>query len=76
MSSREILRSIVREAEAYRKQGLLSESKSKYLEGIRLVRNEGPSRNGKQILWYPDAKCWLLGKEITPEVLSGLSVPE
>jgi hypothetical protein len=33
-------------------------------------------RNGKQILWYPDAKCWLLGREITPEVRSGLSVPE
>ena len=24
---------------------------------------------GKQILWYPDRKHFLLGKEITPEML-------
>ena len=31
--------------------------------------------NGKNILWYPDAKCWLLGKEITEEFLSDMLVP-
>jgi hypothetical protein len=30
---------------------------------------------GKDILWYPDAKCWLLGKEITEEFLEDLKVP-
>ena len=31
--------------------------------------------NGKNILWYPDSKCWLLGKEITDEFLKDLKVP-
>ena len=30
---------------------------------------------GKNILWYPDAKCWLLGKEITNEFLKDMVVP-
>ena len=30
---------------------------------------------GKNILWYPDAKCWLLGKEVTEEFLNDLKVP-
>jgi len=34
------------------------------------------TRKGKDILWYPDAKCWLLGKEITNEFLKDLKVPE
>ena len=31
---------------------------------------------GKNILWYPDAKCWLLGKEVTEEFLNDLKVPK
>jgi hypothetical protein len=34
------------------------------------------TRNGKNILWYPDAKCWLLGKEVSDEFLEGLKVPQ
>jgi hypothetical protein len=30
---------------------------------------------GKNILWYPDAKCWLLGKEVSAEFLKDLKVP-
>ena len=30
---------------------------------------------GKNILWYPDAKCWLLGKEVTEKFLNDLKVP-
>lgn len=30
---------------------------------------------GKNILWYPDAKCWLLGKEVTEEFLKDMIVP-
>lgn len=33
------------------------------------------NKNGKNILWYPDAKCWLLGKIITDEFLKDLIVP-
>jgi hypothetical protein len=33
------------------------------------------NKNGKNILWYPDAKCWLLGKIITKEFLNDLVVP-
>jgi hypothetical protein len=31
--------------------------------------------NGENILWYPDRKCFLLGKKITNEFLEGLIVP-
>jgi hypothetical protein len=30
---------------------------------------------GKNILWYPDAKCWLLEKEVSNEFLKDLKVP-
>ena len=30
---------------------------------------------GKDILWYPDAKCWLLGKEVSEEFLKELKLP-
>ena len=33
------------------------------------------NKNGINILWYPDAKCWLLGKIITKEFLNDLIVP-
>ena len=33
------------------------------------------TRNGENILWYPDRKCFLLGKKITNEFLEGLIVP-
>ena len=33
------------------------------------------SSTGKNILWYPDAKCWLLGKELSNEFLKDLKVP-
>ena len=32
-------------------------------------------RNGTNVLWYPDRKFFLLGKNITPDFLSGLEVP-
>jgi len=32
-------------------------------------------RDGRTVLWHPDRKFFLLGKEITPEILSGLTVP-
>ena len=32
--------------------------------------------DGKRILWYPDRKHFLLGKEITDEWLSDMEVPE
>jgi hypothetical protein len=31
--------------------------------------------DGRDMLWYPDRKCFLLGREITPELLEGLTVP-
>ena len=31
---------------------------------------------GKQILWYPDRKYYLLGKYITDEMLADLTVPK
>jgi len=33
------------------------------------------TRNGKNILWYPDRKFFLLGKEIGDEFLADLDVP-
>ncbi len=30
---------------------------------------------GKQILWYPDRKHFLLGREITPKLLEGMTIP-
>lgn len=32
-------------------------------------------RGGDNILWYPDRKCFLLGKRITPQTLEGLTAP-
>jgi len=32
-------------------------------------------QNGKNILWYPDRKCFLLGKEVTKGFLEDLEVP-
>lgn len=43
--------------------------------GNMAVYTSFTTRNGKNILWYPDSKCWLLGKEITPEFLESLTVP-
>ncbi|GAG24878.1 unnamed protein product, partial [marine sediment metagenome] len=34
------------------------------------------NRNGKNILWYPDAKCWLLGKEVSNAFLKDLRIPD
>lgn len=33
------------------------------------------TRKGNDILWYPDRKCFLLGKRITPAFLADLVVP-
>jgi hypothetical protein len=33
------------------------------------------SRDGNNVLWYPDRKCFLLGKRITDEFLADLKVP-
>jgi hypothetical protein len=33
------------------------------------------TRNGNNVLWYPDRKFFLLGKRITPEFLSDLKPP-
>jgi hypothetical protein len=33
------------------------------------------NRSGQDVLWYPDRKCFLLGKRITSEFLSDLRVP-
>lgn len=33
------------------------------------------TRGGRNVLWYPDRKFFLLGKRITPEVVAGLRVP-
>ncbi len=32
-------------------------------------------KDGRRILWYPDRKHFLLGKRITDEMLSGMSIP-
>ncbi|NUP99541.1 MAG: exo-alpha-sialidase [Armatimonadetes bacterium] len=32
-------------------------------------------RHGRAVLWYPERKFFLLGREITPKMLSGLTVP-
>lgn len=34
------------------------------------------TRDGKNVLWHPERKFFLLGRKITPEVLSGLEVPK
>ena len=33
------------------------------------------TRNGQNVLWYPDRKFFLLGKRITTEFLEGLQAP-
>jgi hypothetical protein len=33
------------------------------------------NRKGNVVLWHPDRKFFLLGKEITPEFLADLTVP-
>ena len=33
-------------------------------------------RNGRNMLWYPDRKFFLLGKEVTGEFLADMRVPE
>jgi hypothetical protein len=33
------------------------------------------TRGGNNVLWHPDRKFFLLGKKITPEILSGLHAP-
>lgn len=33
------------------------------------------SRNGNDVLWYPESKFWLLGKRVTQEFLAGMNVP-
>jgi hypothetical protein len=30
---------------------------------------------GRDMLWYPDRKCFLLGREITPQLLAGMEIP-
>jgi len=34
------------------------------------------TRAGRNVLWYPERKFFLLGKEVTAEFLAGMSVPE
>jgi hypothetical protein len=33
------------------------------------------TRKGNHVLWYPDRKCFLLGRRITPQFLADLKVP-
>ena len=34
------------------------------------------TRGGNNVFWHSDRKCFLVGKKITDEFLSGLVVPE
>jgi hypothetical protein len=54
--------------------GILGTKGDKIQTGIGIYTSFTTQR-GNNVLWYPDRKCFLLGKRISPEFLTGLNVP-
>ncbi len=50
MSTEQLLRSLVREAELYRIQGLLAQSKKKYVKVLELAEKSRPSRKRQKVI--------------------------
>jgi len=50
MADKHQLKSLINEAELYRTQGLLEESREKYLEALQLVRKDQQLRNHKKLI--------------------------
>lgn len=75
MFSQETLRSLVKEAELYRNQGLLAESKARYRRVLELVQEAPPSPKHRKIIVAVNDRLRTVEEDLS-EINQGTKVPK
>ena len=75
MSSQPLLKSLIREAELYRVQGLLAQSKEKYLKVLALAEKSKPSAKRQKVIDAVSEKLQTVSRELE-EVSKDVEAPK